>query len=66
MIVKEFYGVNRNGKVLYKTYSDLGLKIRQVETGAIYDEAVDIEGNNFTYEETDKKVEVTEKLEGEI
>lgn len=64
MIIKEFYGVNRNGTNLYRTYSDLGLKIRQVETGAIYDEAVDLETKSFTYEETTEKVyEIKEELE---
>lgn len=34
-------------------YSDANVKIRQVETGAIYDDAVDIVPCPYTYEETD-------------
>lgn len=41
---------------LIKTYSDLGYEIRQIETGLIYSEAVDIKPIRFTYEETDNKI----------
>lgn len=34
-------------------YSDEGKKIRQLETGVLYDEAVDVVPCRFTYEETD-------------
>ena len=39
-------------------YSDADLKIRQVETGIIYDDAVDVLPCRFTYEETDEPIEV--------
>ena len=58
MIIKEYYGINKQGLNLYRTFSDAGFKIRQIETGAIYDEAVDIETHNFTYEETTEKIPV--------
>lgn len=48
-----------DGVELIRTYSDSGMKIRQVQTGVIYDEAVDI-ANLYTYEETDERVEPDE------
>ena len=35
-----------------RTYSDAGMQIRQVETGILYHDAVDVPGK-YTYEETD-------------
>lgn len=50
---------------LIKTYSDKGLKIRQVETGIVYEDAIDIPGK-YTYEETDELIEQPEEQpEGE-
>ena len=46
-----------DGIKLYRTYSDDNYKIKQLETGNIYDEAVDIEENIYTYEETNEKIE---------
>lgn len=40
-------------------YSDAGVMIRQVETGALYSEAVDVQPCRYTYEETDTPVEQT-------
>lgn len=54
MIVKEFYEKRNDGVSLYRTYSDINHYIRQVETGNVYAEAIDIENANFTYEETDE------------
>ena len=48
MIIKETY----KGRFI-RTYSDEGFKIRQVSTGIIYDEAVDIVDKEYT--ETDEK-----------
>ena len=56
MIVREHYKTRTDGVELYKTYSDAGYLIRQVETGAEYDEAIDIDGTLYTYTETDKLV----------
>ena len=38
-------------------YSNLGYKIRQVETGELYEDAVDYIPCRFTYEETDVLIE---------
>ena len=56
MIVKEFYKTRTDGVNLYKTYSNENYKILQVETGIIYDEAIDVEGANYTYKETEEKI----------
>lgn len=58
MIVKEEYKTREDGVRLYRTYSDIGNYIRQVETNVIYAEAVDVEGALFTYEETEDKIEI--------
>ena len=50
--MERFDGVN-----LYRTYSDEQYKIRQIQTGNIYEEAIDVENSGFTYEETDEKIE---------
>ena len=63
MIVKEFYETRFDGVNLYRTYSDIEHYIRQVETGNIYTEAIDIENASYTYEETD---EIIEKPKTEI
>ena len=56
MIRKELYETREDGVKLYRTYSDENFKILQVETGNIYDEAIDIETSNYTYEETKYKI----------
>ena len=56
MIVREHYKTRPDGVELYRTYSDAGYLIRQAETGAEYDEAIDIDGTPYTYPETDKLV----------
>lgn len=42
------------------TYSDAGMKIRQIETGNVYDEAWDVKPVRYTYEETDEPIESQE------
>jgi len=61
MIVKELYKTRSDGVKLYRTYSNENFKIKQIETGNIYDEAIDIEGANYTYVETKEKIEETEE-----
>ena len=63
MIKREFYKTRNDGVKLYRTYSDENYRILQVETGFIYDEAVDIESVNYTYEETEEKKEEYEENE---
>ena len=57
MIKREFYKTRKDGINLYRTYSDEGYRIKQVETGSIYDEAIDVEDTPYTYEETDMSIE---------
>lgn len=66
MIKKEFFKTRDDGVKLYKTYSDKNFRILQVETGIIYEEAIDIETSNYTYEETDELIEQEEINEIEL
>lgn len=63
MIIKEFYKKRSDGINLYRTYSDSKLMIRQVETGDVYAEAIDVENAVYTYEETDIPIEEDESTE---
>lgn len=65
MIIKELHRKRVDGVKLYRTYSDQGLKIKQVETGRVYDQAIDVDGAPFTYVETEEKIEqlLTEEQE---
>lgn len=63
MIVREFYKTRFDGVNLYKTYSNTKHYIKQVQTGYIYSEAIDVESANFTYEETDELIPEEKKLE---
>ena len=63
MIKKEFYKTRNDGVNLYKIYSDKSVKIKQEQTGLIYDEAIDVEGAPYTYIETDEKIEINEDIE---
>lgn len=69
MIVKEFYKTREDGVNLFRTYSNNGVKIRKLAknrlgnfapTKKIYDEAIDVEGAPYEYEETEEKVETEE------
>lgn len=62
MIKTELHKTREDGVKLYRSYSDSGLMIRQVETGTQYEEAIDVEGTGYTYEETDTPVEVDPPL----
>ena len=53
MVIKEFFRTREDGVVLYRTYSDTNHYVKQIETGAIYEEAVDVESAQYTYDETD-------------
>lgn len=61
MIKREFFMKRSDGVNLYRTYSDENYRIRQIETGQIYDEAIDVEDAPYTYEETDEKIEELEE-----
>ena len=58
MIVEEFIEDSR-----VHHYSDVGLKIRQIETDVIYDDAVDVVPCIYTYEETDIPIEPLEPID---
>ena len=53
------------GWVLVKTYSDAGFKVRQIETGDLYTEAIDPQFTHREYEETDIPVDWEEPEEDE-
>lgn len=63
MIQREYYKTRKDGVNLYKTYSTENLYIRQIETGIEYGEAIDVENATYTYEETDRPIEVYEEIE---
>lgn len=49
-----------NGERIHH-WSDLNLKIRQIETDIIYDDAVDVIPCKYTYEETNEPIEEEEE-----
>ena len=56
MIVQE--RLIHDGTEFIKTYSDAGFTIRQIETGNIYGEAIDLAIYPKEYEETDELIKV--------
>jgi len=65
MIRTEFYITREDGVELVRAYSDAGYKIRQVETGAIYDDAVYPSIIVQTFVETDEPIEDEEITDAE-
>lgn len=63
MIKRELYTTFEDGTRLFRTYSDVRKKLIQVDTGIVYDEAIDIENTPHTYIESDEYIddEVTEE-----
>lgn len=57
MIIREFYMTRKDGVNLYKTYSDKGVYIKKQGTDEKYDEAIDVENTNYTYEETEEIID---------
>lgn len=51
---------------LIRHYSDAGLRIEQVETGSVYDDAIDLIPCAYTYRETDEFIPVDESNELEM
>lgn len=43
---------------IIRHYSDSGFKIRQLETGKVYEEAYDLKPCKYSYTETDEPVQV--------
>ena len=62
MVKIEFYRETEHGEKLYKIYSDSNKYIKQIETGIEYSIAIDVADENgnirYTYEETDKDIEI--------
>ena len=61
MIKREYYLTREDGVNLYRNYSDEGFKIKQKQTGIIYDEAIDVEEAKYTYVETKELIPVVEE-----
>lgn len=61
MIIKEYYRTREDGVKLYKSYSDQGVKIVQLGTDHIYDEAIDVENASYVYLETLTPIEIQEE-----
>lgn len=64
MIIEQYPFVDEAGIEhieLIKHFSDSNKKIKQVETGAKYSEAVDVYPCRYTYEETDEPIEEESK-----
>lgn len=53
------YEYTKDGRIRH--WSDLGVMIRQVETGLLYQDAVDVLPCRYTYEETDEPIPVEEE-----
>lgn len=57
MVIKKEYATRKDGVRLMISYSDGGKKIRQEQTGILYDSAIDVENAPYTYTETSEPVE---------
>lgn len=60
MIVREFYKIRSDGTSLHRTYSNSNYMICKVGTNEIYEEAIDIEGAECEYVETEQPIEKIE------
>ena len=58
--------VTINGLNLIHTFSDTNYKIHKIGTDEIYDEAVDVIGHPYTYEETTEKRDIPPATEIEM
>ena len=56
MIVTEYYKTRDDGVILYRTYSDTGMKIER--DGVRYGEAIDPAALNRQYIETDEYIDM--------
>ena len=50
------------GKFIH-TYSDAGMMIKQLDTGILYSDAMDLKGYAHEYEETDEPIQAEEPAE---
>ncbi len=63
MIIEEIFREDINGRLI-RRYSNRGLKLCQIDTDILYDEAIDIENTSHTYEETDIPINTETDDEG--
>lgn len=63
MIIREFYETRKDGVNLYRTYSNTNHYIKQIPTGIVYSEAIDVEGAPYTYIETEDLIPESENNE---
>lgn len=63
MVIREFHETRYDGVNLYRTYSDACYYIKQIPTGVVYAEAIDVESAPYTYEETDELIHVEKSKE---
>lgn len=61
MIQRELFMTRKDGVNLYKTYSDEDFYIIQNETRRKYIAAIDVENAEYTYSESDEKIELPEE-----
>ena len=61
MIKQEYFTTRADGVTLYKTYSDAGKMIKQIETGIEYSEAIDVYPVRYTYIESENDIEQPEE-----
>ena len=61
MVQRDYYMRRNDGVVLYRSYSDEGYFIRQIQTGNVYSEAIDVDGAPYTYEETDQLIPIEDE-----
>lgn len=58
MIQTKYYRTRNDGVKLFITTTDKGeYYLRQIQTGILYYEPIDVEGAPYTYEETDISIE---------
>lgn len=62
-IIKELYRTREDGVKLYRTYSNAGYKIKKIGTDEVYEEAIDVEGATYEYEETTELIEDASEIE---
>lgn len=56
-VIRTEYGKLKSGKKLIRVYSDLGLKLIQLPTGILYNDAIDVEGSKYVYGESNIPVD---------
>ena len=66
MIEKEFLMTREDGVKLYRTFSTANKRIKKVGTNEIYDEAIDVEGAPYEYEETAEQIYEAEETAEQI